>query len=52
LDYTQYFNERELSTRKLDRALMGRTKTLGFVPPNGFAENFSQLKRELQSLRI
>jgi hypothetical protein len=41
LDYTQYFNERELSTRRLDRALMGRTKTLGFVPPNGFAENFS-----------
>jgi hypothetical protein len=51
LDYTQYFKDREQSTRILEEALMGRSKTLGFVPPEGFEENMKKLKKELQELR-
>ena len=51
LDYTMFFENREKSTRKLEKILRGRPKTLGFVPPEGFTENIKNLKRELQEMR-
>jgi hypothetical protein len=42
-----FFNNREKSTRKLENILRGRPKTLGFVPPEGFEENFKKIKKEL-----
>jgi len=51
LDYTMFFQNREKSTRKLEKILRGRPKSLGFVPPEGFKENMKKIKRELQDMR-
>jgi len=38
LDYTMYFAVGEYSIKILEKALRGRPKTLGFLPPEGFEE--------------
>jgi hypothetical protein len=47
LDYTLYFTDKEKSIKRLDEALRGRHKTLGFLPPEGFEESLQLINIEV-----
>ncbi len=39
LDYTQFFVDKEESIKKLDDALRGRDRRIGFIEPPDFRQN-------------
>ena len=39
LDYTQFFDEKQESIKKLNDALKGRDKRIGFIEPPDFRDN-------------
>lgn len=43
-DYTQYFKEKDESIKKLDDALIGRDRNIGYVEPEGFRNNINRVK--------
>jgi len=47
LDYTLFFTDRENSIKRLDEALRGRPKTLGFLAPEGFEESLQLVNIEV-----
>ena len=51
LDYTLFFIDREKSIKRLEKALRGRPKTLGFLPPEDFEENLQLVNTEIKEMK-
>ena len=51
LDYTQYFIDKEKSIKRLEKALRGRPKTLGFLAPEDFEENIQLINIEIKEMK-
>ena len=51
LDYTEYFIDKEKSIKRLEKALRGRPKSLGFLPPDDFEENLQLVNMEIKEMK-
>lgn len=51
LDYTEFFKDREESTRKLNEILRGRDMRIGFIEPPEFSENIIRVEQSIIELK-
>jgi hypothetical protein len=51
LDYTLFFTDRVKSLKRLEKALRGRPKTLGFLAPENFEDNLLLVNIELKKMK-
>jgi hypothetical protein len=51
LDYTLFFIDREKSIKRLEKALRGRPKTLGFLAPEDFEETLQLVNTEIKEMK-
>ena len=51
LDYTQFFKDREESTKKLNDALGGRDNRIGFIEPPQFRDHITRVQKGIKELK-